>query len=287
MNIAEILERNEIAIDKWQNRPKFTNPMSLVSWLKFLHDTKRFFIIQEIKKHLSSTGKNRLRILDFGSGQGGITLDIKTYFGNYVEVVGYDVSPKACAIASGVATQLGSDVNFICDPDCNIEAAIKSKFDIVISCDVFGHVPSVLDTFKSLHKLILPGGGVIAFSESITGDSLFIPRYLKSQGFSVDDSEEEHISLHSVKELHSFLSSAGFMEIKIFPFDPIRFAFYPKRYLKSLRQCNKPLFATAVILSLFQNKLTEIAYNQINLFLARHMTTHDTAGCLIIAKSPS
>ena len=285
MKLEQIMQANEAAIDKWSQPPKFSSPIGLVDRLKLLHDTKRFFIIQELKK-LRCTKGGTLRVLDFGAGHGGITIDVKTYFGDSISMVGYDVSPKAVEIAKKAARRLNAHVEFIADSNCNLKRAVGGVFDAVISCDTFGHVPSVPQAFEAIHSILTQGGKLIAFSETSTGEALIIARYLARKGFSMDGSEKEHISLHSVHELKQFLFSAHFTAVEVYPYDPIRFAFYPKRYLRKIRRCNRPLFVLATCLSLFQNRITEIAYNQINLALAKRVPLHDTAGCCSPPRSP-
>lgn len=287
-DLAKILEANEAAVSKWSQPPKLARTMGLKDHLRLWHDTKRFFIVRALQK-LQKTSKNDyLSILDYGSGQGGITIDVQTYLGLDVSVKGYDVSPTTVAIAQENAKKWRSVATFITDSACNLIKAVEKspKFDAVISCDVFGHVPSIPVTFKEIYEILTPGGQLIAFSESITGARLTIPTYLAKKGFSMDDSAAEHISLHSIKDLKRFMEDAGFTNVKVYPFDPIRFPFYPKRYVTKLRQCNKLLYVLAKILALFQNPITELVYNQFNLILAKHGPWKDTAGCFILGTKP-
>jgi len=284
-NIDNILIANELAIDKWINKPKLTKAMTLIDYAKLLHDTKRYFIVQELKR-LHELYNRPLRVFDFGSGQGGLTIDVKIALRDKIILSGYDVSPKANSISINAAKQAGVEVDFVCDPQCDPRQVFSEKFDAIISCDVFGHVPSVPETFSRLCEMLLPGGRIIAFSESITGDYLTIPRWLASKGFKMDDSEDEHISLHSVFELKQFLVDAGFSSPVIYPYDPIRFPFYPKRYLSKLVKLRHPLLILAIVLALLQNRGTEILYNQFNLFLAKRIKLRDTAGCLLVAIKP-
>jgi SAM-dependent methyltransferase len=284
-DIAKILLANELAIDKWVNRPKLSKKMSIVDHAKLLHDTKRYFIVHELSK-LHRTLNRPLRVFDFGSGQGGLTIDVKIALGEKIILSGYDVSPKAISTAKAAAELIGVQVDFILDAELDPRKVFHEKFDAIISCDVFGHVPSIPKTFCTLFDLLAPGGKIIAFSETITGDYLTIPKWLARKGFITDDSEEEHISLHSVFELKQFLIDAGFLNSMIYPYDPIRFAFYPKRYLSKLIELRHPLAIAAGIFTLFQNRATEILFNQFNLFLAKHISLRDTAGCLLVASRP-
>ena len=210
MNISEILSVNELAIDKWVNKPKLSPDMTIIDKVKLLHDTKRFFIVSELKKYQQDLGRP-IRVLDFGSGQGGLTIDVKIAMGDTIKITGYDVSPKATGIARNTAKKYDANVDFILDTACEPPNVVNEKFDAIISCDVFGHVPSIPQTFKQLNDLLLPGGKLIAFSETITGDALIIPKMLARHGFRMDNSIEEHISLHSVHELKYFLTDSHFV----------------------------------------------------------------------------
>ncbi|WP_005036620.1 class I SAM-dependent methyltransferase [Holophaga foetida] len=287
MNSQNILERNDAAIEKWNNPPKLSPQMNWVDRLKLWHDTKRFFFVRELERLQADMDKSSLNVLDFGSGHGGVTIDVATVMGSRIRMHGYDVSPKAVEIAHRAAECHQASVSFIADPSCDMEAVLREiPLDAIISCDVFGHVPSVPETFRTLRKLLPPGGRLIAFSETVTGQALTIPTYLARKGFRMDDSEEEHISLHSVHELKEFLEQSGFVKVRLYPYDPIRFPFYPKRYTAKLRQINKPLYLLASVLTIFQNRLTEVIFNQINLWLAKRVKLHDTAGCLLVAEVP-
>lgn len=283
-----VLEKNEIAIDKWIHPPKFGPNMNVIDYLKFFHDTKRYFIIKKIKRYIKKTGKKKISVLEFGSGHGGLAIDIATYFKDKVTVVGYEVSPKAVEYAELNKKKLSSNVRFHLDQECNIKKYFEgTKFDVIVSCDVFGHVPDLPKMFEELFEVLEAGGEMYAFSESITGKMLVIPTYLSDKGFVMDDSEEEHISLYPVKELKKYLEKAHFENVKVYPYDPVRFLFYPKRYVKKLKQVNFPLYVVSLFLSIFQNRLTEIVYSQINLVLSKMIPLVDTAGCLVSAKKIS
>ena len=284
--LEEILQKNDLAITKWVHPPKLISTNKLKNFLVFLHDTKRFFIINQLKKIIKTNKKSHkfINVCDFGSGHGGITLDIKKYFGSKVEICGYEVNKKALKIAEKYKNKFGLELSFLLDEEAKIDKYFeKDFFDAVISCDVFGHLLDVEVGFKQINKILKKGGKLVAFSESIVGPNMFIIQFLLKKGFCMDDSHNEHISLHSIKTLRIFLQNAGFKDIEIFPYDPIRFIFYPKRYLKKLMKIKSPLFILCLFFSLFQNRLTEIIYNQLNLFLAKNFAKNDSAGCLIIA----
>ncbi|MBI3774551.1 MAG: hypothetical protein HY273_03200 [Gammaproteobacteria bacterium] len=55
---------------------------------------------------------------------------------------------------------------------------------------MFGHVPNLPDCFHKLNRLLRENGELHAFSESITGERLFIANYLRKRGVNLDDSGE-------------------------------------------------------------------------------------------------
>lgn len=290
INFSEYIDRNEQAIPKWVCTPMLSKSarLSFRDWMRTLNNTKFFYLTNAIGR-FSKNSTQPVKILDFGSGQGGLTIDLKRFFGSRINIVGYDVSPRAVRIAQGHKTAYGADVEFVLDQDCDVVAALGGKlFDIIVSTDVFGHVPDLPDCFHKLNRLLREDGELHAFSESITGERLFIANYLKKRGVDLDDSEEEHISLYSIGELKSMLEKARFPHVDVYAFDPIRFPFYPERYIPGLRKTRSPLLPIALLCKFFKLGLlrypANLVFNQVNYFLAHIVKDrYDTAGCLISA----
>ena len=65
---------------------------------------------------------------DFGSGHGGLTIDIKKYFGNRLEICGYEVNKKALKIAEQYKNQIGLELNFLLDEEANVDKYFEGKF---------------------------------------------------------------------------------------------------------------------------------------------------------------
>lgn len=279
-------ETNEKGLHKWDNRPKFRHDCAITNFIKLIYHTKRYFFIREIKKFMKkNSDQGKFHLLDFGSGHGGLSIDIATTFRHMVEVTGYEISKTAYDISLQHNGEFHEPVHFQLDTDQDFKKFYpRNKFDIIISCDVFGHVPDLQASLCDLFDVLKPGGALLAFSETETGKSLKVITYLQKNGFSMDGSAVEHISLYTNRTLRTMLGEAGFTGISIHPFDPIRFPFYPKRYLKALRSGNKVLFVIALFFSLFQNLATEIIYNQINFWLSKlYRSDTTTAGCFIKA----
>ncbi|WP_127716146.1 class I SAM-dependent methyltransferase [Halobacteriovorax sp. HLS] len=289
---SQILKNNELAINKWGNSPKFSKGKDLLfkDRIRLIYETKRFYIIRKIEKYLSETSKKSIRVLDFGSGHGGLSIDIKKYFQDRIEMHGYEVSPKAYAIACDHAKDYSQEVNFHLDEACNIREVFNDfKFDIIVSTDVFGHVPDLPNAFIELNDILIPGGEVHSFSETTTGNFLFIANYLANRGIELDESKEEHISLYPKKELEYLMKSAKFINVSSYGFDPIRFPFYPERYIKHLKKVNSPFLLLGYIFSIFSfgplRKPTLIIFNFVNYLLAMTLgRLINTAGCFISAK---
>lgn len=283
-NYQEILANNEKAIHKWTGKPKLKINQKILNKIKILHDTKKHFLIRNIEKILAQK-KRKIRVLDFGCGHGGLICDLKIYFGDQLELYGYDVSQTAVSIAEETIEQNGlEDINLVLDTRADLAIISRTNFDVIVSCDVFGHVPDVQTTFSKLFNILTDDGLLIAFSETKLGPSLVVPNLLVNRGIVLDSSIDEHISLHSVTEIRDYLSLAGFDTVKVFPFQPIRFIFYPKRYLKHLWEIRHPLTIIAAFFALFQNRLTELAYNQLNDGLSKIWPKVTTGGALIYAK---
>jgi 2-polyprenyl-3-methyl-5-hydroxy-6-metoxy-1,4-benzoquinol methylase len=289
---SQILKNNELAIDKWGNSPKFSKgpTMSLQDTLRLLYETKRLYIITKIDKLLKKNPKKILSVVDFGSGHGGLSIDLKKYFGSRIEMHGYEVSPKAHEISLAHAAEFDQDINFHLDTECNIQNKFKDKrFDVIVSTDVFGHVPNLPHAFVELNSILKPSGELHSFSESTTGKFLFMANYLANRGVELDASKDEHISLYPKKELEYLLRSAKFIEVKSYGFDPIRFPFYPERYLPHLRRLNSPLMLLGYFFTVFSfgklRRPTMVLFNIVNYGLALSIgKLVNTAGCFISAK---
>lgn len=288
---SNILKQNELAIDKWGNAPKFSpgSRFSLSDKVRVIYETKRLYIIRSISKYLKQHPGKVIKVIDFGSGHGGLAIDIKKVFGKKIEMYGYEVSPKAFEIALSHKKSHNQLVHFHLDEECNITEYFKEKkFDIIISTDVFGHVPDLSVAFKGLYEVLIPGGEVHAFSESVTSSFLMVATHLKNKGIELDSSSEEHISLFPKEELESLLKEAGFSKTVSYGFDPIRFAFYPDRYLQYLKEVKSPYYIPGLIFSLFSmgplKKPAMIVFSFINYLLALSLGRFvNTAGCFVSA----
>lgn len=289
---SQILKNNELAIDKWGNSPKFSkgSEMTFQDQLRLLYETKRLYIISNIKKVLENNPTKLISVIDFGSGHGGLSIDLKKYFGSRIEMHGYEVSPKAHEISLKHAKEYNQDINFHLDTDCDIQKKFADKkFDVIVSTDVFGHVPDLPGAFFELNAILNPSGELHSFSESTTGNFLFIANYLANRGVELDASKDEHISLYPKKELEYLLRSAKFINVKSYGFDPVRFPFYPERYLPHLKKIKSPLLIPAYFFSIFSfgklRKPTFIIFNLINYCLTLTLgKLVNTAGCFISAK---
>ncbi|MBI3774550.1 MAG: class I SAM-dependent methyltransferase [Gammaproteobacteria bacterium] len=88
---------------------------------------EKFFYLTNAIDRFSKNSTRPIEILDFGSGQGGLTIDLKRFFGSRINIVGYDVSPRAVQIAQGHKTAYGADVDFMLDQDCDVVTAVGKK----------------------------------------------------------------------------------------------------------------------------------------------------------------
>ncbi len=90
--------------------------------------------IETIKKELCE--KNKVKILDIGTGSGNIAISIAKFLGEKVHIVGIDLSSEAIKIAQENANlNKVENVDFICfdffDPD--FVSKFKNQFDLLVS----------------------------------------------------------------------------------------------------------------------------------------------------------
>ena len=150
------------------------------------------------------------RILDFGSGLGGIAMLLAQVHGAR-EVVGIDVSPDAISLARGLAGRKGfSDrVSFeLCAPG-PLPIADQS-FDVVFSKDAMVHVEDKRALYADIMRVLRPGGRLIA------SDWLWMPDAASNPLVKawVRDNPLGFV-FTTVAEARAGLEAAGFLEVAV------------------------------------------------------------------------
>lgn len=116
----------------------------------------------EVAAILGQANLNGLRVLDFGSGLGGIDLLLAETHGAG-EVIGIDVVPDLIAHATKRARERGLDhkVSFQLTSPGPLPFADKS-FDVVFSKDAMVHVADKTALYCEFMRILRPGGRLLA-----------------------------------------------------------------------------------------------------------------------------
>lgn len=116
----------------------------------------------EVAQMLSGTDLTGLRVLDIGSGLGGIDALIAEQY-NAAEVVGIDVEEQLveAARARAVARGLDARVRFeLVEPGPLPFPA--ARFDVVFSKDAMVHIPDKSALYAEVLRVLVPGGRFVA-----------------------------------------------------------------------------------------------------------------------------
>jgi 2-polyprenyl-3-methyl-5-hydroxy-6-metoxy-1,4-benzoquinol methylase len=161
---------------------------------RFYRDTRQHFILEFLAKTLKGT--NAPKIIDFGCGSGGTTLNFSNYLGLPIE--GFDLYGTQLEIAREQNRRMGARCTFrLLDSEGNLPVP-DGSLDTVLSLDVLGHVPDPEKTLKDWARALKPGGFVVLFTEaSYSSDDRSLMARLARLGKEYDMTlvVPEHISL--------------------------------------------------------------------------------------------
>ena len=104
-------------------------------------------------------GKNKLRVLDIGTGTGFLAL-MMAELGN--DVTGIDVSEKMMELGKQHAKERGVDVEFIKAEGEHI-GFDDDTFDVIVNCRVLWTLVDPVRSFIEWKRVLKPGGKVLSF----------------------------------------------------------------------------------------------------------------------------
>lgn len=161
------------------------------NYLGYMERKKRYsFIAKELNMFLDtiSLADKNLKILDYGCGPGFLISSLNEY--NY-DVCGYDISDWA------TKTSISYGNKMILTKD------LSTKFDIVISLDVFEHMSE--DNLHSLFQILNTKWLIVRIPVSINDNDEF---YLE-----VSRQDKTHITCHNKIWWNYLFSKFGFFEL--------------------------------------------------------------------------
>lgn len=122
-------------------------------------------LIEETIKIINETNKNKLKVLDIGTGSGCIAITLKKELVD-IEVSAIDISKEALDIAKKNAILNNVDINFIHN---DLLKNINDKFDIIISnppyIDIEENVMELVKDYEPHLALYSPNKGLYHYEE--------------------------------------------------------------------------------------------------------------------------
>lgn len=165
---------------------------------------------EEIAALVGSHDLRGKRVLDFGSGLGGIDLLLAETYGAR-EVVGIDVAPEVVDLARTLAKRKGiSDrVSFqLATPGAL--AFPDDAFDVVFSKDAMVHVAGKRALYEEIKRVLKPGGSLIASDWLWAPGAVDNPAVVEWVG-----NNPLGFVFTTVEEARTALRSAGFSDVEL------------------------------------------------------------------------
>lgn len=182
-------------INEWNKSSKSYSKMvnDQSSWVK---DTSKIINFEINKLYNLNNNKKKLNILDFGCGNGQLSLQLaNNEFVNHIDAI--DISDGMINVYNEKINLL--NIKNITTEACNITDYIKNNpdklnsYDVIISGSVLTFVPNIYETLEQLNSLIKNDGIHIHFCYEKSGGgffkNLFFKKKYKLEDDQVDDNQ--------------------------------------------------------------------------------------------------
>ncbi|MGE0615020.1 MAG: class I SAM-dependent methyltransferase [Bacteriovoracia bacterium] len=242
--------------EMWWSEPNRALAGSAWARWRFRLDVRHYFILRFWGKFLRSRGAATLpRVIDFGCGSGGTTMNFSHVF--WVPIQGVDIFETQLKVARQNAQALGSACTFERLGEGGSIPVPDASIDVVLSLDVLGHVPDIPAVLNEFRRVLKPGGAVLLFTESTysDGDRSIMARLARS-GADMMTVVPEHISLFPRERLEELFGAAGFTMLERVSANVGHFFFFPKDYVMLLR--GRAGFTGWKMLASFWNRLSKL-----------------------------
>lgn len=205
----------------------------------FRHDNRHYFLLRFFEHCLQQLTRDNVKIIDYGCGTGGTTLNFSNYLG--IAFHGFDVFPTQLEIAQSFASKTNNLSQFtLVDKDSGRTPLLDESVDIIYSADVLAHVPDVSLVLKEWYRILKPNGNVVLYTEAACSpnDSSVMGKLAKS-GIDMIGSVPEHISLFPREQLEEMFSESGFAVQDRISGNVFHFLFNPKEFYTALQDAQK------------------------------------------------
>ncbi|MBS1962146.1 MAG: class I SAM-dependent methyltransferase [Bdellovibrionales bacterium] len=219
---------------------------------RFVNDVRQFFLLEYLREGISrarARGVAEPKVIDFGCGTGGSTLNFSTVAGHPID--GFDVFATQIEIAGRFAESIGNRGKFgLLDGQGRLPLP-DASVDVLFSADVLGHVPEIPKTLAEWARVMKKDGIVALFTESTysEGDRSLMAR-LARDGYDMVRAVPEHISLFPREKLETWFTAAGFAIEDRVSANVGHFFFFPKDYVLLLKKAGRtrtPVYVAAWI----------------------------------------
>lgn len=231
-----------------------------LSRLKFLADTRQYLLVALCRRALAALGctnGSSPKIIDFGCGTGGTTLNLAAVLGRRID--GFDLFPTQIGVANAWLSREGANGSFqVLRPDGTIPLD-GASVDLVLSADVLGHVPSIPAVLRDFSQVLVPGGQVVLYTEAAYSpeDRSLAHRLCAQTGVDLFGGVPEHISMHPREDLERFFDAAGFEVVERYSGNVMHALFFPKHYVELYARAGRSWSVFAVAFRVW-NRLSRI-----------------------------
>jgi 2-polyprenyl-3-methyl-5-hydroxy-6-metoxy-1,4-benzoquinol methylase len=130
---------------------EYIYPLSRQARMETIHKQRSTFVLEALRQHL---GSGKRSILEIGAGTGDTLACLKDQTNQEIDVHAIEWNPD-------MITQLRKNKINVIDKSIEKLSESMQKFDAVLLFEVAEHLLSPLTSFKSIYKLLKPGGLVL------------------------------------------------------------------------------------------------------------------------------
>jgi ubiquinone/menaquinone biosynthesis C-methylase UbiE len=224
--------RTDAGEEMWWSAPNAKLRTSKWHRFWFRIDLRHYMIHRFLRNAIAD--RNLVRIVDFGCGTGGTTINFANLLQKPIE--GFDIFETQLKIARIHNTDSGSNCIFAKLNENGTFPLENESVDIILNTDVLGHVPDIYATVREFYRVLKRGGAAVFLTEAgySARDQTLMAR-LAREGLDMTEAVPEHISMFPREQLEEWFVGAGFKIIERYSANVFHFFFFPRDYVKLLK----------------------------------------------------